>query len=264
MPTSIPLGAPIWADANAPDLAAELEFYTRLFDWKTFDAGEEFGHYTELCLGTSVANARAVAGIAPNQTDQPDRPASWGVAFHVEDCLLAAAHAEKLGATTITQPMRVGDDLVYAALKDPDGGGFGLYEPLNDGMGFTAYGEPGATAWFEYVYDGDPAEPMQFYAELLDWALGVRPAGGPDAPVALRTRETGLEFGGCHAADGPERDLDPQWVVCFGADSLDRKTARAVGLGGRVVVPPGEERARTAVLSSPSGALFGLTDRFAG
>ncbi|WP_026922511.1 VOC family protein [Glycomyces arizonensis] len=267
MPTSIPLGAPIWVDANAPDLPTELEFYTRLFGWKTFDSGEEFGHYTEFCLGTSAANARAVAGIAPNQSDQPDRSASWGVSFHVRDCVTAASEAEKLGAAAITNPMRIGDDLVFASMRDPDGGTFGLFEPLNDDMGFMAYGEPGATAWFEYVYDGAPVEAMQFYAELFDWSVVVTGSEDPDdaaPPVELRVRESGIEFGGCRAAVGPEAGLPPQWIVCFAVDSVDRVAASAVGMGGSVLMPPGDDAGmRTATLSSPGGALFGVVSEAA-
>ncbi|WP_051325431.1 VOC family protein [Glycomyces tenuis] len=259
MPTSIPLGAPVWVDANTPDLAAEVAFYTRLFGWTTFDSGEEFGHYTEFCLGSSVASARAVAGMAPNQSDQPDKPAGWGVSFHVRDCVSAAAEAEKLGAATITSPMRVGDDLVFAGMRDPDGGTFGLYEPLREDMGFMAYGEPGAAAWFEYVYNGVPAEAMQFYAELLDWSVVEAVSEDPDElapPVELRTRESGFEFGVCRAAADPTA---PQWIVCFAVGSVDRVAASAVGAGGSVAVPPGDEAGmRTATLASPTGAMFGV------
>ncbi|MCH7232445.1 VOC family protein [Glycomyces sp. L485] len=262
MPTSIPLGAPIWADGNAPDLASELAFYTRLFGWTTFDSGEEFGHYTEFCLGTSAASARAVAGMAPNQSDQPDKPASWGVSFHVQDCVAAASQAEKLGAATITHPMRIGDDLVYANMRDPDGGVFGLFEPLNDAMGFMAYGEPGAAAWFEYVFDGVPAEAMQFYSELLDWSMFVPSWVDPDDPAPytdLRVRESGMGFGACRAAAGPETELPPQWLVCFAVESVDRVSARALELGASVVMPPGDEaEMRSATLASPTGALFGV------
>lgn len=262
MPTSIPLGAPIWVDANASDFAAEVAFYTRLFGWRTFDSGEEFGHYTEFCLGTSVASARAVAGIAPNRSDQPDQPASWGVAFHVRDCMAAAAEAEKLGAAALTGPMRIGDDMVYAGMRDPDGGAFGLFEPLNDEMGFMAYGEPGAVAWVEYVYDGAPVEAMQFYAELLDWSVVEAVPEDPEdemPPVELRVRASGREFGGCHATTGAEAGLPPQWIVCFATESVDRVAASTVGMGDSVLVPPGDEAGmRNATLVSPSGALFGV------
>lgn len=261
MLTSTPLGAPVWAESNTPDLATEVAFYARLFGWGTFDGGEELGHYTEFCLGTSVASARAVAGVAPNQPDQPDKPANWSVSFHVRDCVAAASEAEKLGATTVTNPMRVGDDLVFAGMRDPDGGAFGLYEPLRQDMGFMAYGEPGATAWFEYVYDGVPAEAMQFYAELLDWSLSEAAAEAPDDPpsVELRVRESGFEFGDCRAASGPTAGMAPRWIVCFAVGSVDRTASAAVTAGGSVAVPPGDEAGtRTAILVSPAGALFGV------
>ncbi|WP_158299937.1 VOC family protein [Glycomyces paridis] len=268
MATSIPLGAPIWADSNTPDLRGDLEFYTRLFNWTSFDSGEQFGHYTELCLGTTVSTARAVAGLGANPPGEPDRPAAWGVSFHVDDCVQAAAEAEKLGGTVVGHPMRIGDDLVYAAMRDPDGGAFGLFEPLNDHVGFTARDEPGAVVWFEYVYDGAPVEAMQFYSELLNWALKV--PGADEVPheapyVGLWTHHAGVlpggsvEFGGARMALGPELDLRPHWLACVGTDSVDLTAAKAVDLGGSVAVAPVDDPGgRMAVLASPSGAHFSV------
>jgi predicted enzyme related to lactoylglutathione lyase len=265
MPTKIPLGAPIWADANTPDLSRDLDFYMRLFKWSSFGTGEEFGHYTELCLGSTVSVARAVGGLAPNPPGSPDSLSEWGVAFHVADCFQAAADAEKLGAQVVSHPVRVGDDLVYAALKDPDGGPFGLFEPMSEHVGFTAYGEPGSAVWFEYVYDGAPVEAMQFYSELLNWSVKVPGEGEPshDAPyVGLWTHHHGLtgsavEFGGARMALGPEVRMKPHWLVCFGTDSVDLTAAKAVDLGGRVAVAPVDDPGgRMAVLVSPTGAHF--------
>ena len=260
MATSIPLGAPIWADTSTPDFAGDLAFYTRLFNWTSFDSGEQFGHYTELCLGSTVSTARAVAGIVANAPGEPDLPAGWGVSFHVSDCVQAAAEAEKLGGIIVSHPMRVGEDLVYAAMKDPDGGAFGLYEPLDDHVGFKAFGEPGAIVWFEYVYDGAPIEAMQFYAEVLNWSVRVP---GPEEPlreaayVSLWTHETKVEFGGGRMALGPELEMRPHWLVCFGTDSVDLTAAKAVDLGGSVVVAPVDDPGgRMAVLASPTGAHF--------
>ncbi|GAB3999167.1 hypothetical protein GCM10029992_27150 [Glycomyces albus] len=179
-------------------------------------------------------------------------PASWSVAFRVEDCVNATAAAEKLGASIVDTPMRVGDGLVFAGLKDPDGAYFGLYEPLDESTGFKAYGEPGAAAWFEFAFDGAPGEVMQFYSELLNWDLEER----PDRSLSLRTREGDREFGGCHAAEGPERDLDPQWLVCFGAESVERTAARAAELGGAIVTAP--DATGPTVIAAPSGARFGI------
>ena len=65
---------------------------------------------------------------------------------------------------------------------------------MSEHVGFTATGEPGSAVWFEYVYDGAPVEAMQFYSELLNWALkvqGRRDEPPRDAPyVGLWTHET--------------------------------------------------------------------------
>ncbi|MEU6858890.1 VOC family protein [Glycomyces sp. NPDC046736] len=267
MTKSIAHGAPIWADCSSPDMAADLEFYTKLFNWSTFDAGEDYGHYTELCLGTSVATARAVAGLVSRAPADRDKPGSWDVAFHVPDCVKAAAEAEKLGAAIVSHPVRIGEDLVFASLRDPDGGEFGLFEPLNEHMGFTAYDEPGAVVWFEYVYDGRPVEAMQFYAELLNWEVQVpgKDKPEPEAPyVGLWAQDFddhhcrgNAEFGGARMALGPELDRGPHWLVCFGTDSVDLTAAKAVDLGGTLAVAPVDDPGgRMAVLVSPTGAHF--------
>ncbi len=262
MALRIPLGAPVWIDSTTPDLARDVDFYTGLFGWKARDGGEEWGHYTELRLGSEFASGKTVAGIVPNDPEQADEPAKWTVSFLVEDCEAMAAKAEKFGATVVAPPMRIGDDLVYAGLLDPNGAEFGLFEPNGDEHGFQVYGETGAAAWFEYAYDGVPAEGMRFYADLFGWDLHVPPWTDPKEPrpyAALSAKGEQHEFGGCHAADGPERDLPAQWTVMFGVPDADDACTMAEELGGEVVGRSAEtSMVRIAEIRSPAGGVFGV------
>lgn len=262
MALRIPLGAPVWIDSTTPDLARDVAFYTGLFGWKARDGGEEWGHYTELRLGSEFAGGKTVAGIVPNDPEQGDEPAKWTVSFLVEDCEAMAAKAEKFGATVVAPPMRIGDDLVYAGLLDPNGAEFGLFEPNGDEHGFEVYGETGAAAWFEYAYDGVPAEAMRFYADLFGWGLHVPPWTDPKEPrpyAALSAKGEQHEFGGCHAADGPERELPPQWTVMFGVPDADEACTMAEELGGEVVGRSAEtSMVRIAEIRSPAGGVFGV------
>ncbi|WP_162181650.1 VOC family protein, partial [Glycomyces tenuis] len=194
MAGEIPLGAPIWVDSTTPDLAGDTAFYAGLFGWSARDYGEEFGHYTELLLGGDGDEGRSVAGIVPGEA-----PGRWHLSFHVADCEAAAARAEKLGGAVVEAPAEVGGDMKFAMLADPNGAEFGLLQPIGEGPGFKAYQEPRAASWFEYNYDGVPAEAMRFYADLLGWSVVVPPWTDPKdpRPYAALSAEGGKgEFGG--------------------------------------------------------------------
>jgi uncharacterized protein len=262
MPTDIPLGAPIWVDSNTTDYDRDVAFYSALFGWKPLDGGEEWGHYTELRLGDSAEEGRAIGGIVPNLPEDPDAQPRWTVAFHVADCAATAAEAEKHGGSIIMQPTPIGDNLVFAMAADPDGAMFGLFEPKTDDLGFKAYGEPRAACWFEYGTTGVPAETMRFYADLLGWEVSTPPWEAPDNPrpyAALSAKGAPIEFGGCHAAE--ENEPPHTWATMFLVDDTDAAAAQATELGGTVVGPPQDvPGTRIAGIAAPSGAVFGIMD----
>ena len=262
MPTSIPLGAPIWVDANSPDIEADLAFYTGLFGWRTVDYGEDFGGYRDLLLGGSAEEGRAVGGIVPESPEYLGLPSRWTVQFHVADCAEATARAEKLGGTVHIAPTAVADQLVFSMVRDPNGALFGLFEPRNEDVGFKAHDEMHAPSWFEYHYDGVPADAMRFYADLLEWDVRVPPWTDPNDPrpyAALAAKGSDDEFGGCHPAEGPERDLPPEWVVMFFVASTDVTCVTATELGGEIVGPPTDmPMLRIAGIRSPGGSTFGV------
>ncbi|WP_026922512.1 VOC family protein [Glycomyces arizonensis] len=262
MPTSIPLGAPIWVDTNSPDFDRDLEFYTELFGWKAVDSGKEFGHYTDLRIGESERSGRTVGGIVPESPNYLNASSRWTVQFYVADCAKATKRAEKLGGAVHIPPTPVADNLVYSMVFDPNGAMFGLFEPLDDNTGLGAGKELHAPAWFEYGYDGVPSEAMRFYADLLGWDVHVPPwtdSKDPRPYAALSPKDRFEEFGGCHAAEGAERELSSQWVVMFAVDNTDEACAMAEDLGGDVVGPPVEtSMVRIADIRSPGGAVFGV------
>ncbi len=263
MPTPIPpLGAPIWVDTNSPDFERDLEFYTGLFDWKPIDYGERFGHYTDLHVGGNGDSGRAMGGIVPESPDYLNAPSCWTVQFHVADCVEATERAEKLGGSVHIQPTPVADNLVYSMILDPNGALFGLFEPRDDNTGFGANKELYAPAWFEYSYDGAPAEAMRFYADLLGWDVHIPPWTDPRDPrpyAAVSPKGVKAEFGGCHAAEGAERELPSQWLVMFAVPNADEACTVAEELGGEVIGQPIEtSMVRIADIQAPGGAVFGV------
>ncbi|THV42821.1 VOC family protein [Glycomyces buryatensis] len=261
MSISIPFGAPAWVDSMTPDLAADVAFYSGLFGWKAADGGAEWGHYTELRIGETAEDGRSIGGIVPNDSERGDAPGEWNLYFLVEDCAAKAAEAEKLGARITVAPMDIGD-LIFSMVQDPNGAVFGLFQAKSDEMGFKAFAEPNAPMWFEYSYDGVPAEAMKFYADLLGWDVITPPWEDPNNPrpyAALRADGAEQEFGGCHPAEGPEKDLPPQWVTMILVEDADATCAKAAELGGKVVAEPTDvPQTRIAGVQSPTGATLGV------
>ncbi|WP_030157344.1 VOC family protein [Glycomyces sp. NRRL B-16210] len=260
--TSIPTGAPIWSDSLTSALEADTRYYERLFGWVSADAGEELGHYTTFGIDDgSPAPGRPVMGIAPCPPGiAPSR--TWNLHFKVENCDAAAEKAVALGAALNAEPQGVGGRFRFAMLTDPNGASFGLVQALAQDTGFGAYGEPNSVAWAEYHYDGVPQEAMRFYAALLDWDVVTPPwedAANPKPYAALSPAGTEREFGGCHAAEGFELNLPPQWSVMVAVEDADETCERSAELGGSVAAPPMDVPGlRVAGVAAPSGTMVGI------
>jgi predicted enzyme related to lactoylglutathione lyase len=106
------------------------------------------------------------------------------------------------------------------------------------------------TFCFAELYTPDVARAKKFYCDLFGWTVVDRSGmysifqkDGQDV-VALRRSDVG----------------ESRWVSHVAVESTDRAAARVQELGGKVVMPPFDTPgvARTAVVASPEGALFGL------
>lgn len=256
---SIPLGAPIWSDSLTADLAGDTAFYEGLFGWSSENAGPEYGDYTTFSL--PGAEPRPVMGIMPCPPGMsPSR--TWNLQFRVADCDEAVDKARSLGAAVDAGPESVGSMLRFAMLRDPNDASFGVVEALDPTTGFGVWGEVNSIAWAEYHYDGAPADAMRFYVDLLAWDAVTPPWEDPANPTpytALSARGDAKEFGGCHAADGFEKSMPPQWSVMVAVEDADALCAKAAELGGSVAAEPMDVPGlRVAGIATPSGTVVGV------
>ncbi|GAA1683710.1 VOC family protein [Glycomyces endophyticus] len=252
----IPLGAPIWSDSMTTELAADTAFYEGLFGWDSENAGEEFGEFTTFSLG-----GRPVMGIAPCPPGT-DPSRSWNLYFAVADAAASAALASRLGGTVVHGPEEVPGMLRFAMVNDPNGAAFGIMEAIDPANGFGVWGEPGSVSWAEYHFDGAPADAMRFYADLLGWNAVTPPWEDPanERPyAALSPGSGGAEFGGCHAAEGFEKGLPPQWSVMVAVEDADAVCARAKELSGSVAAEPMDVPGlRVAGVAAPGGTVVAV------
>ncbi|GAB3645083.1 VOC family protein [Glycomyces tarimensis] len=255
MPTSIALGAPIWADAMTSELEKDVEFYKRLFGWEARDFGEESFNYHDF-----RKDGREVMGLWPAPPDQsPSRTLT--LYFHVADCDRSTARAAELGGAVITEPSDVAGSLRYSEIDDPRGARFGLIQPYEDDTGFKAFGEDNAVAWVEYGYDGVPADAMRFYEDLLGWTVTTPPWESPDNPrpyAALRPAGGESEFGGCHGDEvDPERPAE--WHPLIRVSDIDLVWTAAASLGGSTIGRPMEAPgSRIGAITAPSGTILSI------
>ena len=106
------------------------------------------------------------------------------------------------------------------------------------------------TFCFAELYTPDVAGAKKFYGDLFGWRTddrsGLYSIFQKDGQyvVALRRSDAGESL----------------WVNHVAVESVDRAAARVRQLGGRVIMPPFDTPgvARTAVVASPEGAIFGL------
>ncbi len=241
--TSYVPGTPSWVDMGSPDPDAAASFYSALFGW-TVEADErpEAGGYAMATL-----RGKSVAGLGPAQN--PDMQPFWAVYVTVTNADAALEAAAAAGATVIVPAMDVLDAGRMGVLQDPVGSFISVWQP-NQHIGAELVNEPGTFGWNELATT-DLAAATDFYTKVFGWGLGDAPSDEG------RIFTVGGEMA-CGAHQAGEGEF-PAWSVWFSVDDCDASTARAVELGGSVMMPPNDMGfGRGAVVADPQGAVFGL------
>jgi uncharacterized protein len=150
--------------------------------------------------------------------------------------------------------MPVADLGTMAVVTDPGGAVVGLWQP-GTFPGIGVEGEPGAPSWYELLTRDYPAT-VDFYRRALGWETHV--VDDSDAmryTVCLDGED--WRAGVMDATGFLPPDAPAHWSVYLGAEDADAAVARAVELGGTVLVPAEDTPyGRIATVADPSGAPF--------
>jgi predicted enzyme related to lactoylglutathione lyase len=244
-----PDGTPTWIDLGIPDLDRALDFYGALFGW-TFDIGPaEFGRYT-----TAYADGRRVAALAPNPDPDADR-FWWNVYLATADCDATAAAVTAAGGTVVDPPSDVRDQGRMAAVRDPAGGSFGLWQGRAH-IGCERVNEPNSLVRNDLITD-QPDVTRRFYAEVFGFSLDGNP-DLPDFDFTFLRRPDGHEIGGIMGV--PDAG-GTSWSTTFEVDDTHAAVARAVAAGG--TASPVDEMiyGRLAQIIDPFGVEFSVIAR---
>jgi predicted enzyme related to lactoylglutathione lyase len=245
-------GLPVWVDLASPDPDAAGRFYDDIFGWESLDTAPP---EVEIPYRIFSIDGRNVGGL----TTWMEGFGGWRIYFSVPDADHCVRAAEKRGAEIVVPSFAVAEHGTAAALRDPQGAGFGLWEP-NRSHGIELVEEASTLCWSQLVtHDVEAAD--AFYTGLLgweshrrdegwqfpflDWRVDGQPAGGVlDTPQVISTASA------------------PQWVPWFWVYDAEATADRVSQLGGSIDSAPqdGARGRRFAALRDPQGAAFGVLD----
>jgi predicted enzyme related to lactoylglutathione lyase len=264
-------GVPCWVDTTQPEPDVAAVFYGGLFGWELEDAmpdGSEGRYLIARLRGRDVAAVSSQPEGAPPQ-------AVWNTYIWVDNADETAEKARRAGGSVLTDPFDVTDAGRMAVLADPEGAVFCVWQ-AGTHRGARIVNEPGSLN-FNILNTRDPEAAKQFYNAVFGWTtldLGtgefwtLTAYGDYLETLTPGTRERTAELGAAGFEDvvaaitpiAADSDTAAHWSVTFSTDDADATAARAVELGGAVVVPPVDAPySRMTVLRDPEGALFAAT-----
>jgi len=245
-------GKVIWHDLVTEDLDVARNFYGDLFGW-TFENSVGAG-------GNAYALARSgniyVAGLVPIESPgDGNRYSRWLPYISVADVDQAVTKSVAAGATVAAPARNVNVGRV-AAIIDPQGAVIGLAKSdIGDPDDVTTATGPGKPVWTELLAN-DPAAAAAFYRLLADYNVRtIDRRGGKYTMLA----SSGADRAGIFA-NPAESEYTPVWITAFGVNDPAAAAARAVSLGGTIVLPVSPELrdGTTAVVADPTGAILVL------
>jgi predicted enzyme related to lactoylglutathione lyase len=246
-------GKIIWAELATPDLAAAEHFYSGMFGW-TFQSVTGVG----IDYAVASSGAQPVAGILQRPLPGGDRrQPAWLTFIAVRDVDAAERIAIGNGAKSVSKPASYAGRGRQAVLADPDGAVFAVLASSN-GDPPDVLAAPGEWIWSSLLAQ-DPDREATFYQSIFRYDLFDLPRDGGAVHVILSSDDYARASVNPLPASGHRR---PHWLNFIRVVSADDAAAKAVQLGGKVLVPPFEDRhgGKVAVIADPAGAPLGVME----
>jgi predicted enzyme related to lactoylglutathione lyase len=246
--TSYAAGTFSWVDIQTTDQDAAKAFYADLLGWE----------YEDLPAGEGIVYSMASVGgehVAAISPAPAEIPAHWNSYVTVQSADDAAARAAALGATVLAEPFDVFTAGRMAALADPTGAAFLVWQP-GDRIGAGRVNEPGCLSWNELA-TRDIYTAQDFYRNLFGWTYeDIDSDSGPYTVIS----NAGNMNGGVRALTAEEADVPPHWLPYFAVEDTDAAAARVTELGGALLYGPVDlpMGGRIAVAADAEGASFGV------
>jgi predicted enzyme related to lactoylglutathione lyase len=248
------VGKVVWADLVTPDLAAAERFYGGVLGW-TFQSI----HTGNSEYAVALAGGRPVGGLFQKPIPAGEhRQSAWLTFIAVRDVDAAERTALGHGAKVVSDSKSYPARGRQAVLSDPEGAVFAILgSSSGDAPDFLA--DSGEWIWSSLL-SKDPGAEAAFYQTLFGYdAFDLASEDGSDH-VILSSDDFARASVNAFPAGPAHRHA--HWLNFIRVDSTSDSVAKAVALGGRVLVEPHVDRhgGQVAVVADPAGAPFGLME----
>jgi uncharacterized protein len=242
----------VWHELMTSDPDAAETFYRHVVGWDTapFEGGP--GPYT--LFNSDKGPVGGLMGI-PDEAAKMGAPPHWLGYIHTPDVDATAKEAQRLGATTLQEPVSMPGVGRFAVLKDPQGAVFALHKSETE---IEPEGDPTrqSFSWHELATT-DPDGAWDFYSQLFGWHKTESMEMGEAGTYQMFGRDRFM-YGGLYRK--PSEMPVSSWLHYAMVDNADAAADRAKERGGQVIngpmdVPGGD---RIAVILDPQGAAFAV------
>ncbi len=264
-------GVPCWVDTSHPDPQAAADFYSGLFGWECeqmMPEGSDSLYFMARLRGLDVA------GIGSTPPGAPPQP-MWNSYVWVDSADETATQATAAGGSVLGEPFDVMGAGRMAVLADTEGAVINVWQP-REHRGSRLVNEHG-TVNFNTLTCNDRDAAMAFYGAVFDWHIlsldsgftaWTLPGYGDHLELAHPTLRQDMAAVGAPAGfedvvanfdpmSASDRGAPPNWSVVFAVDDADAIAAKAVELGGKLLMEPFDAPwVRMTVIADPQGAAF--------
>ncbi len=247
-------GKVIWVELVTPDLAAAERFYGGLLGWTFHDIGAADTRYA-----LAQFDGESVAGLVERAVPAGEkRQPAWLTFLAVADVEGAARAVVANGGKILVQPRTYASRGRQAVFADPQGAVFAvLASHSGDPPDYLAV--PGAWIWTSLLAR-DADQDAGFYQAVFGYDVFDLDDESGSRHMILSTDGYARLSINQLPADAARRH--PHWLNFVRVADAAEAAAKAVVLGGRVLVPPRVDRhgGKLAVLADPTGAPFGVME----
>jgi predicted enzyme related to lactoylglutathione lyase len=248
-------GEPNWIEVSSPDIEATKTFYGGLFGWSSYNVSDAFvGDFSIFTLGD--VTGPEVAGLTSMADDAVE--GAWTCYFSVQDASEAAEKVREAGGRVHLEPTDVAHLARVVLAADTQGVSFGLWQPYAL-PGCAVVGEPNTMGWSGLV-SRDITASWTFYGHVLGWEEPTVSQGlAVDSVYEWEIADQPVAFM-VHADEQLlDHDRPAIWLPYLVTADCDAALARAVALGGSVIMPSTQTRyGRCAAIKDPTSAPLGL------